>query len=67
VYGADMQNDMVKGTRENLEEYGVIKHTIKQTEIQKVDQVFDKNLMELLPICRMVKHRKLKEILLKAF
>lgn len=41
VYGTDMQKDMVKGTRENLEEYGVIIYSIKQAEIEGVEQVFD--------------------------
>lgn len=41
VYGADMQENMVKGARENLEEYGVIRHSIKQAEIKRVEQVFD--------------------------
>jgi len=41
VYGTDMQKDMVKGARENLEEYGVIRNSIKQAEIEDVEQVFD--------------------------
>lgn len=41
VYGADTQEEMVKGTRENLEEYGLINHSIKQKDIEKVQQVFD--------------------------
>lgn len=41
VYGTDMQEEMVKGTRENLEEYGVIRHNIEQSEIEDAEQVFD--------------------------
>ena len=41
VYGADMQKEMVKGTRENLEEYGIIRHNIKQSKIQEVANVFE--------------------------
>ena len=42
VYGTDMQEEMVEGTRENLEEYGVIRHSIEQAEIEEVPQVFDR-------------------------
>jgi len=41
VYGTDMQKEMVKGTKENLEEYGVLRHDIKQAEIEEVEEVFD--------------------------
>lgn len=40
VSGADMQKDMVKGTRENLEEYGIISHNIKQAEVRDLENVF---------------------------
>lgn len=41
VYGTDMQKEMVKGTRENLEEYGVIRHSIRQAEVDELEQIFD--------------------------
>lgn len=41
VYGTDMQKEMVEGTRENLEEYGVLKYNIKQAEIEEVEEIFD--------------------------
>ena len=41
VYGTDMQQEMVEGARENLEEYGIIRHSIKQAEIQDLEKVFD--------------------------
>ncbi len=41
VYGTDMQEEMVKGTRENLEEYGIIRHNIREVDIEDVEQIFD--------------------------
>lgn len=41
VYGADMQEEMVEGARENLEEYGIIRYNIKQAEIGQITEVFD--------------------------
>jgi tRNA (guanine10-N2)-dimethyltransferase len=41
VYGTDMQKEMVEGTRENLEEYGVLRHSIRQAKIGDVEEVFD--------------------------
>lgn len=41
VYGADVQEEMVEGARENLEEYGVISHHIREGDIGEIDSVFD--------------------------
>lgn len=40
VYGMDIQQEMVEGTRENLEEYGLINHHIRQGSIANLDSVF---------------------------
>ena len=36
VNGFDLQSEMVKGCRENLEEYGLINHNIKQKDISEI-------------------------------
>lgn len=41
VYGLDIQKDMVKGSRKNLEEYGIISHDIRQSDIAEIDKVFN--------------------------
>lgn len=41
VYGMDIQQEMVEGTRENLEEYGLINHHIRQGSIAELDSVFE--------------------------
>ena len=41
VYGADMQEEMVKGARENLEEYGIVRHDIRQAEFSDIEDVFE--------------------------
>lgn len=41
VYGLDLQEEMVAGTRENLERYGIITHNIKEADISSVDKIFD--------------------------
>lgn len=39
--GTDTKKEMVKGTRENLEEYGIINHQIKQEDAEKSLNVFE--------------------------
>lgn len=41
VYGTDLQEEMVEGTRENLEEYGIIRHDIRQLSIDEVREELD--------------------------
>lgn len=41
--GTDVQEEMVEGTRENLENYGVLNHDIRQAEIQGIENVFDQS------------------------
>lgn len=41
IYGMDIQQEMVEGARENLEEYGLINYHIKQGSITELDSVFD--------------------------
>lgn len=41
VYGADMQQEMVEGARENLEEYGIIRHDIRQAEFSELEEEFE--------------------------
>jgi len=43
TYGADMQKEMVEGTRENLEEYGILNHDIRTAEIDELELVFDQS------------------------
>ncbi|MFB6203636.1 MAG: methyltransferase domain-containing protein [Candidatus Nanohaloarchaea archaeon] len=40
VHGLDIQEEMVEGTRENLEEYGVIVHDIQQGEVSEALEMF---------------------------
>lgn len=41
VSGTDVKEEMVKGTRENLEEYGIIAHDIKELEVSEAPEVFE--------------------------
>lgn len=41
VHGLDVQQEMVEGTRENLEEYGIIVHEIRQGEARDATQIFE--------------------------
>lgn len=41
VYGVDVQQEMVEGACENLEEYGIINHHIRQGDIEEIESVFD--------------------------
>jgi len=41
VYGLDIQEEMVKGSRKNLEEYGIISHDIRQGDIASIDEIFE--------------------------
>ena len=43
VYGLDIQEEMVKGSRENLEEYGIISHDIRQGDIAEIDKIFEES------------------------
>lgn len=40
VLGLDIKEEMVKGARENLEEYGIIAHDIRQEEASKALEIF---------------------------
>ncbi|MFB6191251.1 MAG: methyltransferase domain-containing protein, partial [Candidatus Nanohaloarchaea archaeon] len=42
VHGLDIQEEMVEGTRENLEEYGVLAHDVRQGEIAGAPEIFDR-------------------------
>lgn len=41
VHGLDLQKEMVEGTEENLEEYGILRHDIRQGKIQDAKEIFD--------------------------
>lgn len=41
VKGLDIQEEMVDGTQENLEEYGVISYDIRQGDISELGEIFD--------------------------
>jgi Predicted DNA modification methylase len=43
VYGMDLQQEMVEGARENLEEYGIVNHDIRQGSIEEINEVFEEN------------------------
>lgn len=40
-FGTDTKEEMVKGTRENLEEYGIINHEIRQTDAGESLELFE--------------------------
>ncbi|MFB6213823.1 MAG: methyltransferase domain-containing protein [Candidatus Nanohaloarchaea archaeon] len=42
VHGLDVQEEMVEGTRENLEEYGVLAHDVRQGKIAGAPEIFDR-------------------------
>lgn len=41
VAGTDVKEEMVQGTRKNLEEYGIIAHDIRETEVSEAPETFD--------------------------
>lgn len=43
VRGLDISEEMVEGTRENLEEYGIIVHDIKQGSVENLTELFSDN------------------------
>lgn len=48
VYGSDMSEEMVKGTKMNLDEYGVINHSIKQLEVSEAVESFDRDFSAVI-------------------
>jgi tRNA (guanine10-N2)-dimethyltransferase len=48
VAGTDVKEEMVKGTRKNLEEYGIIAHDIKELEISEAPEVFDEKFRAVI-------------------
>jgi len=43
VAGTDIDQEMVKGCRKNLEQYGIINHDIRQESAEKAPEAFDKD------------------------
>lgn len=41
VFGADMQDEMIEGAAENLEEYGVINYDLRKAEFSNIEDVFN--------------------------
>lgn len=41
-FGLDIQEGMVEGARENLENYGIIGHDIRQGDISEAENIFDR-------------------------
>lgn len=41
-FGLDLQEEMVGGTSENLENYGIIAYNIKQGDISDIEDIFDR-------------------------
>lgn len=48
VCGTDVKEEMVKGCRENLEEYGIISHDIRQGEAAESLEIFDQNFSTII-------------------
>ncbi len=46
--GVDVKEEMVKGCKENLEEYGIISHDIRQGEASESIKMFEKNFSAIL-------------------
>lgn len=42
IYGLDIQAEMVEGTRENLESYGIINYDIRQGQIEDIEKILDR-------------------------
>lgn len=45
VRGLDIQEDMISGTRKNLEEYGIINHSIKKEDVSNALKHFDPDVI----------------------
>jgi tRNA (guanine10-N2)-dimethyltransferase len=45
VAGTDVKEEMVKGTRKNLEEYGIIAHDIRESEVSEALEIFDTDVL----------------------
>lgn len=43
IYGLDVQEKMVKGSKKNLEDYGIISYDIREGAISEVDEIFDRS------------------------
>jgi len=48
VHGTDIQKKMVEGTRENLEEYGVIAHDIRNLDVEDAIDEFEEDLEAII-------------------
>lgn len=48
VRGLDAQERMVEGTRENLEEYGILSHDVRQVDIKDIKDEFDREFEALV-------------------
>ena len=48
VHGLDIQKEMKTGAQQNLEEYGIISHNIREGDIQEIQQMFDLEDIETL-------------------
>jgi len=48
VHGLDFQKEMVKGTRKNLEEYGIIAHNIREGRIEDCSEIFDQDFEAII-------------------
>ncbi|MFB6182881.1 MAG: methyltransferase domain-containing protein, partial [Candidatus Nanohaloarchaea archaeon] len=46
VHGLDMQGEMVEGSRENLEEFGIINHDIREGDVKNIEEIFDLSLFD---------------------
>lgn len=67
VHGLDVEEEMVEGTRENLEEYGIIVHNIKQGDIADAPEIFDEGFSAVIADLPYGKASKVSEEPVKEF
>jgi len=48
ICGSDMSEEMVKGARKNLDEYGVINHDIKKQEVEEALESFNRDFSAVI-------------------
>ncbi len=43
VHGLDIQEEMVEGTKENLEDFGILRHDVRKGRVENAVEIFDKD------------------------
>lgn len=67
VYGLDMQEEMVEGTKENLEKYGIINHDIRKGRLEDIENIFDKEFNAVVTDLPYGKASKIKDDVVEDF